>query len=30
MSTTTSHSPLNILKTVRDGGLVAKDHKGHE
>jgi len=27
MSTIASHSPLNILETVRDRGLVAKDHQ---
>jgi len=26
MSTIASHSPLNILETVRDRGLVPKDH----
>ena len=27
MSTIASHSPLNILETVRDRGLVRKDHQ---
>ena len=27
MSTIASHLPLNILETVRDKGLVPKDHK---
>ena len=27
MSTIAAHSPLNILETVRDGGLVPKDHQ---
>jgi len=26
MSTIASHSPLNILETIRDRGLVPKDH----
>jgi len=29
MSTTVSHSPLNISETVRDRGLVPNDHQ-HE
>jgi len=27
MSTIASHSPLNISETVRDRGLVPKDHQ---
>jgi len=27
MSTSASYSPLNILETVRDRGLVPKDHQ---
>jgi len=27
MSTIASHSPLNISETVRDTGLVPKDHQ---
>jgi len=27
MSAIASHSPLNIAETVRDRGLVPKDHK---
>ena len=27
MSTVASHSPSNISKTIRDRGLVPKDHK---
>jgi len=27
MSTIASHSPLNISETVRDRGLVSKDHQ---
>jgi len=27
MSTIASHSPLNILETVRDSGLVPQDHQ---
>jgi len=27
MSTYVSHSPLNISETVRDSGLVPKDHQ---
>jgi len=27
MSTNASHSPLNIWETVRDRGLVPKDHQ---
>jgi len=27
MSIIASHSPLNISETVRDGGLVPKDHQ---
>jgi len=27
MSTIESHSPLNILETVRDRGLVPQDHQ---
>jgi len=27
MSTIVSHSPLNILETVRDRGLVPRDHQ---
>jgi len=28
MSTSASHSPLNISETVRDRGVVPKDHHG--
>jgi len=27
MSTIASHSPLNISETVRDQGLISKDHQ---
>jgi len=27
MSTIASHSPMNISETVRDRGLVSKDHQ---
>jgi len=30
MSTTASYSPLNISETIRDAGLVPKDHQYKE